>query len=159
MAEPDVAQVANFALQVALTELLAGASGSSPKRSSATAHGEMAAAYAAGALTLDEAGAPLHLPRSRLQQTLCGRGAMMAVACGEHDLALPPGISVAAVNSRRSVTLTGDVDAIAIGSLRLVNVLLRLARGARPARAAGTRRSTAEAWQSHLGSSSPGRRW
>ena len=111
MPDPADSQPAGLALQVALTELWRSR-GVVPGAVVGHSFGEVAGAWAAGALTLEQA-FELASHRSRLEQTLCGRGGMVAVACGEHDLALAPGVSVAAVNGPRSVTLTGDIEAIA----------------------------------------------
>ncbi|KMS76608.1 hypothetical protein ACM01_04375 [Streptomyces viridochromogenes] len=75
--------------------------------------GEVAAAYAVGALTLQEA-AWVVAERSRAQAVTAGRGRMAAVglsaAEAEKVLSAHPGLVVAAVNSGRDVTLAGPVD-------------------------------------------------
>src|SRR5690348_13822164 len=76
MRDPRDAQPAGFAFQVALTELLR------ERGVVATAivghsFGEIAAAWAAGVLTLEQA-AHIVRVRSRAEQRLAGRGAMLA---------------------------------------------------------------------------------
>jgi acyl transferase domain-containing protein len=106
MLDPADAQPAGLALQVALTELWR-ARGVEPAAVVGHSFGEVAAAWAAGALTLEQA-FELAATRSRLEQTLVGEGGMVAVASPE----LAPGVELAAVNGPRSFTLTGDVDAL-----------------------------------------------
>ncbi|KUL44570.1 type I polyketide synthase [Streptomyces regalis] len=75
--------------------------------------GEVAAAYAVGALTLQEA-AWVVAERGRAQAATAGRGRMAAVglpsAEAERVLAAYPGLVVAAVNSARDVTVAGTVN-------------------------------------------------
>jgi acyl transferase domain-containing protein len=108
MLDPADAQTAGLALQVGLTELWRSR-GVAPAAVVGHSFGELAAAWAAGALTLEQA-FEIAAHRSRLEQTLVGRGGMVAVGSIERDL--PPGVEVAAINGPRSFTLTGDVDAI-----------------------------------------------
>ncbi len=115
MASTEVAQPANLVLQIALTRLLASW-GVRPDAVLGHSIGEVAAAHAAGALSLRDA-LRVAYHRSRLQSRLAGRGAMLAVGLSPHDAAVhlaPYGtrISVAAVNSADSVTLAGDRDAL-----------------------------------------------
>lgn len=129
MAETEVAQPANFALQVALTELLASW-GLRPAAVVGHSAGEPAAAYAAGVLDLDAA-TRVVLARSRWQQTTSGQGRMLAVGLGA-DAALAqiaalaagaPGLdgslSLAAVNSATAVTVVGSEPAIVALQARL----------------------------------------
>jgi acyl transferase domain-containing protein len=115
MAEPDVAQAANFALQVALTDLLA-ARGIVPDAVLGHSAGEMAAAYAAGALSLEDA-ALVTYHRSRLQARAAGEGTMLAAAVDEAEaerLVAPwdGRVTLGAVNAPRSVTLSGDAEVL-----------------------------------------------
>ncbi|WP_128429283.1 type I polyketide synthase [Streptomyces cyaneus] len=75
--------------------------------------GEVAAAYAVDALTLQEA-AWVVAERSRAQAATAGRGRMAAVglpsAEAERALSPYPGLVVAAVNSARDVTIAGPVN-------------------------------------------------
>ncbi|MFF1615852.1 SDR family NAD(P)-dependent oxidoreductase, partial [Amycolatopsis sp. NPDC058278] len=76
--------------------------------------GEVAAAYVAGALSLADA-ARVVAVRSRLvAEVLSGRGGMASVSLPERDVrgALPPGVTVAAVNSPGSVVVSGDDAAL-----------------------------------------------
>jgi acyl transferase domain-containing protein/NADPH:quinone reductase-like Zn-dependent oxidoreductase/acyl carrier protein len=79
--------------------------------------GEIAAAWAAGALGLDQAIAVV-IARSRHQEGVHGGGAMAALMLSEREArrflnaANVPGVDVAAVNSWRSVTVSGPVAEI-----------------------------------------------
>jgi acyl transferase domain-containing protein/NADPH:quinone reductase-like Zn-dependent oxidoreductase/acyl carrier protein len=110
MARTELAQPANFALQVALTRLWA-AHGIRPAAVVGHSVGEVTAAYVAGVYTLAEAVA-VSYHRSRLQQTAAGQGAMLAVGLAEdealREIAAMPAVSVAAINSFNAVTLSGD---------------------------------------------------
>src|SRR3954467_6884883 len=76
MRDPADAQPAGFALQVALTELLRSR-GAGPSAVVGHSFGEIAAAWAAGALSLEQA-AHIVSVRCRVEQRLAGRGAMLA---------------------------------------------------------------------------------
>jgi hybrid polyketide synthase/nonribosomal peptide synthetase FtdB len=106
MLDPADAQPAGLALQVGLTELWRSR-GVTPAAVVGHSFGELAAAWAAGALTLEQAFEIAH-HRSRLEQTLVGTGGMVAV----DTLELCDGVELAAVNGPRSFTLTGDVEAV-----------------------------------------------
>jgi acyl transferase domain-containing protein/NADPH:quinone reductase-like Zn-dependent oxidoreductase/acyl carrier protein len=113
----EVAQPALFAVQVGMTELLRHW-GLEPAAVVGHSVGEVAAAWACGALTLDQAVHVVH-ERSRQQSTRKGRGAMTAVSLPEaeiHDLlsglGLDDEIAIAAVNSPRAVTLAGEHGAL-----------------------------------------------
>ena len=116
IAGAELAPAANFAVQAGLLALWKswGVSASAVVGHSA---GEIAAAYAAGALDLHEA-ARVAFYRGFLQQRASGLGGMMAA--GERLDQLQPlidrysgRVAVAAVNSPTSLTLCGDHDAIA----------------------------------------------
>lgn len=108
--ETRIAQPANFVIQVALTKLMAHY-GVSPDAVVGHSVGEVASAYVSGALTLKEA-ITISFHRSRLQQTVAGKGKMIAVGLGEDQSSKIingyKGVSVAAVNSPNSITLAGD---------------------------------------------------
>jgi acyl transferase domain-containing protein len=122
MAETQVAQTANFAIQVALAELWKSW-GIEPDAVVGHSVGEVSAAYLSGALCLEDA-IRVSFHRSRLQQTTAGTGAMMAVGLPAEETAgwLEPydgRISIAAVNSPSSTTVSGDPAAVESLSARL----------------------------------------
>jgi acyl transferase domain-containing protein/NAD(P)-dependent dehydrogenase (short-subunit alcohol dehydrogenase family)/acyl carrier protein len=110
MARTEVAQPANFALQLALTRLWE-AHGVRPAAVVGHSVGEVTSAFVAGVYTLEEA-VRISYHRSHLQQSMAGRGAMLAVGLAEAEaerlLAEAPGVSIAAINSFGAVTLSGD---------------------------------------------------
>jgi acyl transferase domain-containing protein/acyl carrier protein len=110
MAHTDLAQPANFAIQAGLTRLWESY-GIRPAAVVGHSVGEVASAYAAGVYTLEEA-ILVSYQRSRLQQSMAGRGAMLAAGIPESEaeklIEGYPGVSVAAVNSFSAVTLSGD---------------------------------------------------
>src|SRR5215831_1089584 len=115
MRETQIAQPANFVLQVALVELLTSW-GIRPAAVVGHSVGEVAAAYVSGILELHEA-VRVIFHRSRLQQTTAGTGKMLAV--GQSASAVPMliaghehEVSVAAINSPSSVVLSGDEGAL-----------------------------------------------
>ncbi len=112
---PDavVAQPLLFADQMALVWALA-ARGLKPSAVMGHSGGEVAAACAAGALTLDQALVVIHR-RSTALQTLRGCGTMAAVQASLAEVeqaieAFGGGVEIAAENSPRSVSVVGDVD-------------------------------------------------
>jgi acyl transferase domain-containing protein len=125
----DVAQPANFALQVGLVALLRslgvpchGILGHSV--------GEVASAWASGSLSLRDA-TEVAFHRSRLQQTIAGSGTLLAVGVGlaqaQQLLAQFDGIEISAINSPRAVAFAGskrDLDRLA-ERLELSNVFHR----------------------------------
>ncbi len=111
ISQPEVAQPANFAIQVGLTDLWASW-GVQPDAIVGHSVGEVAAAYVAGALSFEEAVA-VSYHRSRLQQSLKGQGSMLMAAidrgAAREEVAKAKGrIALAAVNSTTSVVLSGD---------------------------------------------------
>lgn len=112
MERTEVAQPANFAIQVALTRLWESF-GIRPAAVVGHSVGEVVSAYIAGVYSLEDA-LKVSFHRSRLQQTMAGRGAMLAVGLPEAGalkwIAGSPGVSIAAVNSFSAVTLSGDAD-------------------------------------------------
>nr|WP_062339544.1 type I polyketide synthase [Herbidospora sakaeratensis] len=103
------AQTGLFAVQTGLLALLADA-GVVPDAVAGHSVGEIAAAHAAGVLTLEDACA-LVAVRARLMQALPTGGAMAAVEAGEHEIDLE-NVSLAAVNGPSSVVVSGDEDAV-----------------------------------------------
>ncbi|KAI2631585.1 hypothetical protein GGS21DRAFT_150278 [Xylaria nigripes] len=115
--EPQISQPACTAVQVGLVDLLKEW-GVSPDFTVGHSSGEIAAAYAKGALSR-EAAWTVAYHRGRLSASLNITGAMLAVALGEQ--AVQPFIDqcnsdpkpvIACVNSPESVTLSGSVEGI-----------------------------------------------
>ncbi|MFI6044690.1 type I polyketide synthase [Nocardia sp. NPDC051321] len=111
MTETEVAQPANFAIQVGLAALWRSL-GVEPDAIVGHSTGEVAAQYLAGVLTFEDA-IKVNYHRSNLQQRTTGTGRMLAVGMtpATLDQAVSdagPLVSVAAVNSQSAVTLSGD---------------------------------------------------
>jgi acyl transferase domain-containing protein/NADPH:quinone reductase-like Zn-dependent oxidoreductase/NAD(P)-dependent dehydrogenase (short-subunit alcohol dehydrogenase family)/acyl carrier protein len=111
---PAIAQPSNFAVQVGLTRLWR-AQGIEAEAVIGHSVGELAAAWAAGAISLEHAVAVTH-HRARLQQRLLGAGGMLAVglSASEFDahLASAAGLELAAINGPASVVVTGELAAL-----------------------------------------------
>jgi acyl transferase domain-containing protein len=128
MADTDIAQPANFILQVALAELLA-AWGVRPGAIIGHSAGEPAAAYVAGCLTLEQAVRVIYY-RSYLQHQTAGMGSMLAIGLSQHEALLElnaqndPTLTLAAVNGPAQVTVAGS--AAGIERLRLALVARQL---------------------------------
>ncbi|MBM3263494.1 MAG: type I polyketide synthase [candidate division Zixibacteria bacterium] len=110
-----LAQPADFILQMGVSALLA-AWGVRPSLIAGHSTGETSAACVAGVIDLATA-ARIVYHRSRLQQTLAGKGRMIAVGISPQEAeeilqVCPDTVSLAAVNSPVSVTLSGDPAAI-----------------------------------------------
>ncbi|MFD7896773.1 type I polyketide synthase [Streptomyces sp. NPDC059743] len=111
----DVVQPALFSMMVALSALWRSY-GVEPAAVVGHSQGEIAAAYVAGALTLEDAAAVVAL-RSQALPRLSGLGGMMSVAAPVDKVAAllePWGaqLSVAAVNGPSSVIVSGDATAL-----------------------------------------------
>jgi len=108
----EIAQPALFALQVALTQWLA-AHGVQPVAVFGHSVGEVAAAWASGALSLADAVKVIHY-RSHFQGQTRGQGEMTAVALGADAIrpwlaqAAYKSVHLAGINSPNGVTLAGD---------------------------------------------------
>jgi acyl transferase domain-containing protein/NADPH:quinone reductase-like Zn-dependent oxidoreductase len=115
VARADVAHVANLCIQVALVRLWRSW-GIEPSVVVGHSSAEMAAAWAAGALDLNDA-IFLAFHRGQLQHRLTGTGRMLAAgidaARADQIVADHNGtISIAAINSRSSVTLAGSSESL-----------------------------------------------
>ncbi|KAB8212294.1 hypothetical protein BDV34DRAFT_1922 [Aspergillus parasiticus] len=124
--EPEVAQSANTALQIALVELLHDV-GVQPTAVIGHSSGEIAAAYALGALSINDAMKIAYYRGvcatevTRIEQR---SGAMIAVGLSEADTRAymdrvwdvhnRRGIYIACINSQKSVTVSGDADQVEI---------------------------------------------
>nr|VFJ93156.1 MAG: Acyl transferase domain-containing protein [Candidatus Kentron sp. LFY] len=115
--QTDIAQPANFVLQAGL-DALWRSKGIVPAAVVGHSLGEVTAAYVSGALGLEDA-IKVSYHRSRLQRTVAGQGEMLAVANLSEKDAEPlldkygrHRISIGAINSPTSVTLSGDGDAL-----------------------------------------------
>ncbi|WP_174188290.1 type I polyketide synthase [Nocardia barduliensis] len=111
--ETEVAQPANFLLQVALFETLV-AQGIRPAAVIGHSVGEVSAAYVTGVLSLDDAVAVVY-HSARLQATSAGTGGMLAVGLSADQAArlIGDGVDLAADNGPASVTLSGAADRLA----------------------------------------------
>ncbi|MEU6776572.1 type I polyketide synthase [Streptomyces sp. NPDC046759] len=135
MTEVEVAQPALFTVMVSLAALWRSY-GVTPAAVVGHSQGEVAAAYVAGALTLDDAARVVAL-RSRSLTRLIGKGAMLAVAMPA-DLARArlekygDRLSVAAVNGPAALTVSGEPDAVdeLLAELEAEGVRVRKVRGA-----------------------------
>ncbi|WP_456320244.1 type I polyketide synthase, partial [Micromonospora tarensis] len=103
----DVVQPALFAVMVSLAALWRSY-GVQPSAVVGHSQGEIAAAYVAGALSLDDAARIVAL-RSRALRAIAGRGGMVSVPFADVD---PGELSVAALNGPDSTILSGDADAV-----------------------------------------------
>ena len=109
----EIAQPALFALQVGITAMLRRR-GLVPVAVAGHSVGEVAAAWASGSLSLAAAVSVIH-HRSALQGTTQGSGGMTAVNISDQrvrellqELGLTPRLSLAGINSNRSVTVAGS---------------------------------------------------
>lgn len=107
--KPEISQHVCTALQLALVDLLA-VWGVTPSVVMGHSSGEIAAAYAAGVLSLSEC-ALVAFYRGFVCGTAGQSGGMTAVGLGREAVRpyLTPGVQIACENSGSSVTLSGDV--------------------------------------------------
>ncbi|KAI1171106.1 putative polyketide synthase [Nemania sp. FL0916] len=112
MAEAEIAQPVSTALQIALCNLLSRWN-ILPVATIGHSSGEIAAAYAAGSLSMHNA-ILLAYFRGAASKAQTRVGAMAAVGLGYDEVArwLKPGVVIACENSPSSVTLSGDADAL-----------------------------------------------
>lgn len=112
LAVAEFAQPLCTAIQIAVVNFLAK-SGITPSAVIGHSSGEIAAAYAAGALTMDEAIICAYL-RGAVIKSVTRIGAMAAIGMSKADVSplLGEGVVVACENSPKSVTISGDADAV-----------------------------------------------
>ena len=111
----DVVQPVLWAMMVSLAELWRSV-GVHPDAVIGHSQGEIAAAYVAGALSLEDAARVVAL-RSRLLVRLSGAGGMVSLACGlpqARELLAQSGdrLNIAAVNGVSAIVVSGEVDAL-----------------------------------------------
>ncbi|GGO83336.1 hypothetical protein GCM10011348_26860 [Marinobacterium nitratireducens] len=109
--ETQIAQPANFVIQMALVELLRSW-GLQPAAIIGHSVGEVASAYHSGVLSLEQA-LRVSYHRSRIQKKAANQGAMMAVGVSEAEAvslieAYEGKVSIAAINGPTAMTLSGD---------------------------------------------------
>ncbi|WP_329429899.1 type I polyketide synthase [Streptosporangium sp. NBC_01495] len=112
----DVVQPALFAVMVSLAKLWQ-ANGVEPDVVIGHSQGEIAAAYVAGALTLDDAARVVALRSRAVADELSGTGTMASIGLGEEAVRArlePFGdrLSLAAVNGPVQAVVSGDLDAM-----------------------------------------------
>ena len=115
MGDAEVAEPANFALQIALAELWRSW-GIQPDAIIGHSTGEFAAHYLAGALSFEDA-VRLVYHHSRLQQRASGSGRMLAIGMSfetlsKAELDAANQVSIAAINGPGAVTISGDAAAL-----------------------------------------------
>ncbi|HEX9355371.1 MAG TPA: SDR family NAD(P)-dependent oxidoreductase [Streptosporangiaceae bacterium] len=113
----DVVQPALFAVMVSLARVWR-AHGLKPAAVLGHSQGEIAAACVAGKLSLDDSARVVALRSRLVQERLSGRGAMLAVMAPADEVRsmvadLADRVSIAAMNGPRSVTVSGEPDALA----------------------------------------------
>ena len=111
----DVVQPVLWAVMVSLAELWRSV-GVVPDAVIGHSQGEIAAAYVAGALSLEDAARVVAL-RSRLLMKLSGAGGMVSLACGASKASalLAPWadrLNIAAVNGVSAVAVSGEISAL-----------------------------------------------
>jgi len=120
--ETQISQPCIFSVQAALSALW-NSWGITPSAITGHSVGEIAAYYAAGILSLEDA-VTVCYHRSRLQQLKAGHVTMLAVGISRREAEdlvrqCQGGISIAAVNSPFSLTLAGDTPALEAAAARM----------------------------------------
>ncbi|MEU0796785.1 type I polyketide synthase [Amycolatopsis sp. NPDC005961] len=107
----DVVQPACWAVMVSLAALWESY-GVRPDAVIGHSQGEIAAACVSGGLSLEDGARVVALRSQVIRTSLAGRGAMASIALPAEDIALPPGLSLAALNGTAAVTVSGDPDQV-----------------------------------------------
>ncbi|MBB4911539.1 type I polyketide synthase [Actinophytocola algeriensis] len=107
----DVVQPASFAVMVSLAAVWRSR-GVRPDAVVGHSQGEIAAAVAAGALSIEDGARVVALRSKAIAETLAGAGGMMSVALPVAELTLPDGVSVAAVNGPSSTVVSGTPEGL-----------------------------------------------
>ncbi|KAJ5900212.1 polyketide synthase [Penicillium subrubescens] len=112
LSSAELSQPLCTAIQVALVDTFASV-GIRPTAVVGHSSGEVAAAYAAGAITANEA-ITIAFYRGQVAKLQTKSGVMAAIGMGSDDVQgyLQPGVIVACDNSPKSVTLAGDTEAV-----------------------------------------------
>lgn len=113
ISQPEFCQPLCTAVQVALTDVLQTL-GISPEAVAGHSSGEIAAAYASGAISSQVAISLAYYRGQAIKTTTTGRGAMAVVGMTPRQAQsyAGHGVTVACENSPESVTLSGDEDAL-----------------------------------------------
>jgi acyl transferase domain-containing protein len=129
LSSAELSQPLCTALQLALVDTFASV-GVQPAAVVGHSSGEVAAAYAAGAITANEA-ITIAFYRGQITKLQTKPGAMAAIGMGSEDVQeyLQPGVILACENSPKSVTIAGDTEAVGFVVARIKetrpNVLAR----------------------------------
>ncbi len=112
----DVVQPALFAVMVSLAELW-GSFGVTPGAVVGHSQGEIAAAYVAGALSLDDAARVVAVRSRLMRDSLSGRGGMLSIAASAERVAeflrgFGGELSLAAINGPSAVVVSGEPAAL-----------------------------------------------
>ncbi|RFU77059.1 polyketide synthase [Trichoderma arundinaceum] len=112
VSEASISQPCSTAIQVALVDLLMSY-GIMPEAVVGHSSGEIAAAYASGAISLFQA-ISIAYYRGKVMLAADSKGTMAAIGLGSSDVQpyLLPGVLVGCENSPTSTTLTGDKEAL-----------------------------------------------
>ena len=124
MDKTEIGQPALFALQLGMLRMLE-AGGVRPAAVIGHSVGEVAAAFGAGALDLEQSVRVIY-ERSRGQAKTAGMGKMAAVGLGKNEALsaiaeIPGWLELAAINSGRAVTISGEPAALEALEQKLVN--------------------------------------
>ncbi|WP_328454218.1 SDR family NAD(P)-dependent oxidoreductase [Amycolatopsis sp. NBC_00438] len=106
----DVVQPALWAVMISLATLWQSL-GVTPDAVVGHSQGEIAAAYIAGALTLEDSAKVVAL-RSKAIRAMGGNGGMASIAAPADSLTLPEGVEIAAINGPTTTVISGDRDAL-----------------------------------------------